>query len=200
MAAQEQQAERQKKVLEGIEKVMRIKHRTDGGRKFKKKPKEAEEGLKAAEAEKKLPPKAVKKRKRQEGKKTKKNIPPFCRYIEGIDCIYTNLRWPGIAEELKSKDKLGRPMQKKNAIHSFCKDTCLAKIMPMHQTTNFFHLGATLSKQISQIVGALNIIAGQQQPPPQITEKRHPLSPSTSLRKLAKTPETTPKTTRHNVE
>lgn len=194
MAAQETQAERQKKVLEGIEKTKRIKHRTDGGRKFKKKPKEVEEGLKEAEEEAKTPPKVVKKKKRQEERKEKKSIPPFCRYIDGIECIYANVRWPGIAEELKGRDKLNRPEQKKNALHSFCKDTCLAKIMPMHQATNFFAVGATMTKQMSQIVAALNILARQKQPPPQIAERKHPLSPPTSLRKMADTPETTPET------
>lgn len=185
MGQQETAAEKHDKVLEGLKKVTKIPQRSDGGSKFKKVPPEATAALKDAKKKKKLPRKVLKKRAKQE-KKTKPLPPPLCRYIEGIDCIYVGAKWIGIADELKKRDKLGRPKPESN----FCKATCLPHVMGKHQVTSLFGMGVTVSKQFSQMIAALNVIAQRRQLAPKVAERKHPSAPATSLRTLSKTPET----------
>lgn len=187
MDPQETTAEKQALIQKKISEVAHNPNRTDGGSKFKKLPPEAADALKK-QKKAPIPRKVQKKRKKQEDK-NKPKPPPFCRYIEGIECIYAGVKWAGIADELKTRDKLDRPMQKKDAIRSFCKDTCLAHVMGKHQVTSMFGMGVTFSKQLAQIQGALNIIAGQNQPLPKVPERKHPSAPSTSLRTLASQPD-----------
>ena len=65
--------------------------------------------------------------------------------------------------------------------------------MGKHQTVSLFSVGVTLTKQMAQVTAALNVLAGQVQPMPEIAERKHPNAPSTSLRKMRETPETKPK-------
>ena len=75
--------------------------------------------------------------------------------------------------------------------------------MGKHQVTNFFGMGVTISKQLTQITAALNIIAQgkiQKNVIPPLGERKHPQAPATSLRTLASTPETKPKPPAKNDE
>jgi hypothetical protein len=170
---------------EKIAAVTKIPHRTDGGRKLKNPPKEIKEALIEAEKKEKVPRKVTKKQIRKDERKKKKGTPPpNCRYVEGIECIFAGDKWLGQTIELKERDRLNRP--RKNV---FCKQVCLSLVMAKHQTVSMFSIGVTLTKQMAQIVGALNVLAQQAQPAPQIAVKKHPNAPATSLREMREEPE-----------
>jgi len=181
----DQQVSEKQTLQEKIAAVKKIKHRTDGGRKLKNLPKEVKDALKKAEQEAKVPPKVTKKRKKQAKKKEEKELPPpLCRYVEGIVCIYAERRWKGSSKDFHERDRLDRP--KSNV---FCKTVCLPLVMGKHQTVSLFSVGVTLTKQMSQIIAALNITAGAKQPMPEIGRKKHPSAPETSLRQMREDPD-----------
>lgn len=187
MVPQDSPQDKQATIAERIANTKKIPHRTDGGRKLKKKPKGIDEALKKAEEEAKQVPRKIARKRAKKKKKEKGKAPPNCRYIEGITCIYAETRWAGMADEIKIRDDLGRPKNVK-----FCTHICLAHVMGKHQVTNFFGMGMTLSKQLSQVIGALNTIAAGKIPKdnkPKLAETKHPLAPAVSLRTPAPTPD-----------
>jgi len=193
MDPQEQKPKRlDSDIIEAMRKVKKIDHRTDLDR-FKKFPKEVKEAieesqkkLKEEETEEKVPRKIQKKRDKQAKREAKKNLPPpMCRFLGDIECIYYKRKWPGMALALKERDKLGRVSDKSG----FCSQMCIQHIIPKHIETNKYALGTVISKQLSQITYALNVLASQRQSPPQIAEKRQVTSPAVSLREVQETPE-----------
>lgn len=115
-----------------------------------------------------VPPKIKRKQQRQE-EREKAKLPPMCRYIIDISCIYHKVK---IDDPVVKKDKTERPMI------PFCRQICLPYVIGKYQFTNMFVLFQTISRQLSAIQRMIQEIFGRApRGPPPVPIRQPSMSP-----------------------